>query len=415
MPVQINLTRLKKNIEELALIGRSPNGGISREAFGQDDQRAKSWLLDKIGEAGLESRTDEAGNVWGRLGPPTGPVVLAGSHIDTVPDGGMFDGALGILAALECLQTIREHGLPHQYAVEMVSFSDEEGAFFSFLGSRAATGTLDPKLLYNAVNVNNRSLEQALATSGLDIDNVHLAARDPGEIKAYLELHIEQGPFLEHQRVSIGLVRSIVGIINYWITFRGQADHAGTTPLNLRKDALLGAAEFILSAHDWVRSETNAVLTTGKVEIQPGAFNIVPAQARLAVEFRDASSGQLEKIEKFLIDNGREIALKRSLLFEAKRISKDSPVRLSSDVLSLLETEAGDLKYDIHYMDSGAGHDAQVLAQKTETGLIFIPSLGGRSHCPEENSRWEDVEKGAQLLLNGLIKLMNPSKLSKGK
>jgi len=412
--VLINLDRLKKNIEVLAAIGRTPNGGIFRSAFGAEDRKAKSWLLDKIGAAGLVGRTDEAGNVWGRLGPQTGPVVMAGSHIDTVPDGGMFDGALGVLAALECLQTIRENGLDHQRAVEMVAFSDEEGAFLSFLGSRAATGTLDPAELANAVNVNHQSLEQALAAGGLDIDRVCNAARDPREIKAYLELHIEQGPLLENQKVSIGLARSIVGIVNYWVRFRGQADHAGTTPLDLRKDALLGAVEFIRSADHWVRSETQSVITIGNLDIRPGAFNIVPALVRLAVEFRDGSAEQLEKIESRLLETGREIASNRGLAFEAERISKDAPVRLSPSVSSILEAEAAALGYNLRHMDSGAGHDAQVMAQKTETGLIFIPSLGGRSHCPEENSRWEDVEKGAQLLLQGLIKLMNPSQTANG-
>jgi N-carbamoyl-L-amino-acid hydrolase len=406
MEARITMARLKKNIEDLAGFGRTSAGGITRESFGDQDTKAKAWLIDKIEEAGLQARMDEAGNVWGRLGP-AGPAVLAGSHLDTVPEGGMFDGALGILAALECLQTIQERGFPCKSSLEMVAFSEEEGAYLSFLGSRAITGSLPMKNLSETKNNNNFSLKQAMSFCGMSLERIERAKRDFNDIMAYMELHIEQGPTLESIQVPIGIVRAIVGIVCYWITFEGQASHAGTTPLAFRRDALLGAAEFCLRINDWARSRTTGVATVGIIDVSPGAFNIVPGKARLAIEFRDSSSEQLETMEKSILEIGRKIARERGLRFDAKRISWDEPIQLSGAIIDVIQAEADALGAEYRFVESGAGHDAQILAQKAKAGMIFIPSIGGRSHCAEEESRWSDIEIGAQLLLNCLLRLAN--------
>ncbi len=404
MPAKINPARLRKNIEELAGFGHQNTGGIRRESFSKADTAAKRWLMAKIETAGLSARKDEAHNVWGRLGTG-GPFVVAGSHIDTVPEGGMFDGALGVLAALESLQTIREQNLALKRPLEMVAFTDEEGAFSSFLGSRAVAGTLSAEELAEAKNMDGISLKQAMAASGLAIQNMERAKRDVNDIEAYLELHIEQGPQLDVEKIDIGIVRSIVGIVSYWITFLGEANHAGTTPMDLRRDALLGASEFCLQVSDWVSSCTAGVVTFGNMEVYPGAFNIVPGRVQMALEFRDSSSRQLEKMEASILETGRNIAEQRNLNFLAKRISWDVPVQLSQKIIKTLQQEADTLGYSYQRMDSGAGHDAQILAQATRTGMIFIPSIEGKSHCPEEKSRWCDIERGAQLLLNCILKL----------
>ncbi len=406
MEANINLARLRDNLEALGRFGRREGGGLTRPSFGEADRRARDWLTARMKEAGLRVRLDEAGNLWGRI-EGDGPSVVAGSHLDTVPEGGMFDGALGVLGSLECLQSIREKGLPHRRAVEMVAFSDEEGSFFSFLGSRACLGLVDPEELTAAINVDGRPLAEAMTEAGLELGRISLAQRDPADISAYLELHIEQGPFLEFKGVPIGIVGSIVGIVNYWATFTGRAGHAGTTPLSMRRDAFLGAAEFALKANDLVRSYGRGVVTVGDVKVAPGAFNIVPQEARLALEFREASADGLMKMNREIINLGRDIARRRGLAFIPRPVSWDDPVRLSEEVEQILKAEADALGYAWRSMDSGAGHDAQVLAQKTRVGLIFIPSLGGRSHCPEEDSRWPDMEKGAQLLLRGLLRLAN--------
>ena len=409
---RVNLSRLRTNLKELSRFGRGPTGGITRESFSEADRQAKKWLIDLIRDAGLRARMDEAGNVFGRLGPE-GPAVLAGSHLDTVPEGGMFDGALGVLAALECLQVIREHRLPHTYPLEMVAFSDEEGAYHSFLGSRAFTGSINAEELERAQNTRGIALKQVVVQSGLDIGRFGAAGRDPREIRAYLELHVEQGPQLEVTHVPIGIVRSIVGIESYWMTFVGESDHAGTTPLPMRRDALLGAAEFCLAVTDRIGSGPSGVVTMGSITVSPGASNVVPREARLSLEFRDASSDRLKEMENEIMDIGHHVAQQRGLTFMADRISSETPVLLSQHVQSVLTEEADTLGYPYRLMDSGAGHDAQILAEKTEVGMIFIPSLGGKSHCPQEKSRWEDVEKGAQLLLGSLLRLANETQATR--
>jgi N-carbamoyl-L-amino-acid hydrolase len=319
----------------------------------------------------------------------------------------MFDGALGILAALECLQVIHEQQLPHRYPLEIVPFSDEEGAYYSFLGSRTLTGSVEVEEVVRAKNMMGVALRQAMAESGLDIEKVGVARRDSREMRAYLELHIEQGPQLELEQVPIGIVRSIVGIVWHWIAFVGESDHAGTTPLPMRRDALLGAAEFCLAVNDRILSDSSGVVTVGDIIVSPGAFNVVPREARLALEFRDASSDRLKEMENEIMEIGQQIAGQRDLAFTARRVSWDAPVLLSQRVQCVLKEEADALGYPYRLMNSGAGHDAQILAQKTEVGLIFVPSVGGKSHCPQENCRSEDVEKGAQLLLRSLLRLAN--------
>jgi N-carbamoyl-L-amino-acid hydrolase len=404
VPAKINPARLRKNIEELAVFGRQNTGGIRRESFSKADTAAKRWLMAKIESAGLSARKDEADNVWGRLGTG-GPFVVVGSHIDTVPEGGMFDGALGVLAALESLQTIREQNLSLKLPLELVAFTDEEGAFSSFLGSRAVTGTLSSEELAEAKNMDGITLKQAMEATGLAIQNIEKAKRDVNDIEAYLELHIEQGPRLDVEKINIGIVRAIVGIVSYWITFLGEANHAGTTPMDFRRDALLGASDFCLQVRDWVRSGTAGVVTFGNMEVHPGAFNIVPGRVQVALEFRNSSSQQLEKMEASILETGRSIAKQNNLSFNAKRISWYAPVQLNQKMIETFQQEADTLDYSYQLMDSGAGHDAQILAQTTRTGMIFIPSIEGKSHCPEEKSKWSDIERGAQLLLNCILKL----------
>ena len=407
MNAQINIQRLRANLDTLGRFGLQTEGGITRESFGEADRKARAWLADTIRAAGLELRTDAAGNTFGRLGPP-GPAVMAGSHIDTVPQGGKFDGALGVLAALECLQTAQEQGLSTGCALEMVAFTDEEGSFHGFLGSRALTGRLDPAELARACNLKGQSLRQAMTAVGLDMDTLHLARRDPDQTLAYLELHIEQGPRLADTRVPIGIVQSIVGMICYWITFEGEPNHAGTTPMDARRDPFLGAADFCLRVNDHIRTNGRGVVTCGVIRLQPGAFNIIPANARLALEFRAAEPTRLAAMEQEILSIGQEVARQRDLEFTAQRDFFDSPVVLDGDVQAVLAREAERLGYEFKLMDSGAAHDAQVLAAHTRVGMIFVPSIDGKSHCPQENSDWADIAKGTQLLLNSMLTLAAP-------
>lgn len=403
--VKINLARLKKNIEELAGFGALETGGICRESFSTADLAAKRWLMEKIRNAGLLVVMDEVGNIWGRLEFKNRPVLI-GSHIDTVPEGGAFDGALGVLAGLECLETIHENELPCNHAVEMVAFADEEGAFLSFLGSRSMLGILEASEISAAKNMKGFPLTKAMADAGLNHRQIVSARRDHSGIHAYLELHVEQGPLLESANIPIGIVGAIVGIVSYWVTFLGEANHAGTTPMTMRRDALSGATEFYRRINAWIHSNPGGVVTIGKMDVYPGAFNIVPGSVRVALEFRHSSATQLKKMESSFLEIGSSAAEEMGLVFTADRLSWDDPVSLSNDIIGIIKQEADALGYAYQLMDSGAGHDAQILAQKINAGMIFVPSIGGKSHCSEEKSNWCDIEKGVQLLLNSTLKLV---------
>jgi len=403
--VKINKARLKKNIEELAEFGALETGGVWRESFSAADLAAKRWLMEKINAAGLLATSDEAGNIWGRLDNQKRAVII-GSHIDTVPQGGAFDGALGVLAGLECLQTIIENELPCNQAVEMVAFAGEEGAFLSFLGSRSMLGILEASEVLAAKNMKGVPLVKAMADAGLDHRQIASARQDLSRISAYLELHIEQGPLLEASNIPIGIVRDIVGIDSYWITFLGEANHAGTTPMNMRRDALLGAMAFHRRINAWIHSNPGGVVTVGNIDVSPGAFNIVPGRVRLALEFRHSSANQLQKMASSFLEIGNTVAEDMGLEFKAERLSWAAPVSLSDEIIDTIRLEADALGYAYRLMPSGAGHDAQILAKKVKTGMIFVPSIGGKSHCPEEKSHWRDIEKGVQLLLNSAIKLV---------
>ena len=405
MSVKINIARLKKNIKALAGIGALETGGIGRESFSTADLAARQWLMEKIKTAGFLAVNDEAGNIWGRLGNGKRSVII-GSHIDTVPGGGALDGALGVLAGLECLEVINENKLSCNQAVEMAAFADEEGAFLSFLGSRSMLGSLEEPEVLAAKNMKGVPLARAMADAGLNHRKIASARRNLEDIHGYLELHIEQGPLLASSNIPIGIVRAIVGIVSYWVTFLGEANHAGTTPMNMRRDALSGAVEFHRRINDWIQSNPGGVVTIGEMDVQPGAFNTVPGRVRLALEFRHSKPAALDKMDAAFLEIGNTVAKEMDLVFTAECLSWDAPVTLSTDIVDTIRQEADALDYAYRLMDSGAGHDAQIVAQKIKAGMIFVPSIAGKSHCPEEKSNWPDIEKGVQLLLNSTIRLM---------
>ena len=403
MDSRINLSRLRQHMAALAGFGRTANGGISRTSFSREDRNAKAWLTAKIKAAGLHPRIDGPetyGVGWGRRGGPFWQDLIL-TPSPTVACSMVPWASWPPLNACRPSGT----GLQHTLSLEMVAFAEEEGAYLTFMGSRAVAGCLDVKDVQDAKSLSAVPLVETLCACGLSIRTVTSAKRNLRDICAYLELHIEQGPTLAAQQVPIGIVNAIVGIVCYAITFQGDANHAGTTPMASRQDALLGASEFTLRVDDWVRCETTGVATVGKFDVFPGASNIIPGKVCLPLEFRDSSTEKLERIEKSILAIGREVAEKRKLNFVAEKISRDAPVELSPAVIDTLKLTADSLGYAYRMIDSGAGHDAQVMAPKVNTGMIFIPSLGGKSHCPDEESNWSDVEKGTQLLMNTILSL----------
>ncbi len=407
MPVAISLPRLKSHIEALSRFGRNPDGqGITRSCWSPAHEEARAWLVARMGEAGLATKIDQAGNTFGRLGG-NGPTVMTGSHIDTVPQGGPLDGALGVLAGLECLQAIEEAGIKTRLPLTVAAWSDEEGRYTSLFGSRAFTGKLDPKLVPTFRAADGERLIDAMARAGFDALEAPMAKCDPKTLAAYVELHIEQGPHLEAARIPIGVVEGIVGIRRQRLTFVGEPDHAGTTPMARRKDAFLGAADYALKAREHIvrRGSGRSVTNFGRIELHPGVSNIVPARAVLLQEIRELDPRILARLDRECLALCGAIARRRGLRVEVEPLSRTEPARCAPRVLGAVERAAAALKLAFKRMPSGAGHDAQNLASVTEAGMLFIPSKGGRSHRPDEMSDWKAIERGGNVLLRTLLDL----------
>ena len=407
MPIAISLPRLKSRIEALSRFGRNPDGrGITRSCWSPAHEEARAWLLARMKEAGLATTVDPAGNTFGRLGGG-GPTVMTGSHIDTVPQGGPLDGALGVLAGLECLHAIREAGITTRRPLVVAAWSDEEGRYGSLFGSRAFTGKLDPKLVGGLRAADGERLVDAMARAGFDAQKAHKAACDPATLSAYVELHIEQGPNLEAERIPIGVVEGIVGIRRNRLIVVGEPDHAGPTPMARRKDAFLGAAEYALRAREHVvtKGSGRSVTNFGRIEIEPGVSNIVPARAVLLQEIRELDPKILARLDRECLALARAVARRRGLRVNVEPMSRTEPARCAPRVLAAVERAATALGLASKRMPSGAGHDAQNLASITDAGMLFIPSRGGRSHRPDEMSDWKAIERGANVLLHTLLDL----------
>ncbi len=406
METKINLERLKGDLEALAQIGRDPRGGITRPSFSQADLEARRWLKDKIGQAGLSYRQDGVGNIFGRLGE-NGRAVLVGSHIDTVINGGKFDGSAGVLAGLECLRAIRENGLSLNKPLELAAFTDEEGNLVGdFLGSRAFAGLLNKDEIEKGLTSFGRPLKDILAGTEFSVESILKAHQARPEVEAFLELHIEQGANLEMEDLPIGIVERIAGKRYFWCSYVGRADHGGTTPLELRNDAFLATADFALKGTQLVATRHyGSMITVGKVTVHPGSFSVVPGQVDISLDFRSSSPETLKELESELLALAGDIASTRGLSFHSRLIDQTEPAALSERLIGIMKEECSRLNYRFMTMTSGAGHDAQIVSSIAEAGMIFIPCLDGISHSPAEMINWEDLEKGANLLLRTLLRL----------
>lgn len=406
MPISINIERLKQDIECLGQIGCTPEGGVSRPSFSQPDLEARNWLKNKIIEAGLAYREDGAGNQFGHLGGK-GPVVMTGSHIDTVINGGKYDGPVGVLSALECLRRIKEEGIPLSKAVEVVAFTDEEGSLVGdFLGSRAFSGQLNEELLRSAKTSYGLTLEEVLKNTPYSIESITSAWRERPDVEAFLELHIEQGPILDLEETPIGLVTDICGKRYYLCSYKGEAAHSATTPFEMRRDAFLGLADFVLSAtHHAASKHYGNLLTVGKASLHPGVFSVIAGRADFTLDLRGLNRDSLEILEKEVLDLANDIAGKRGLNFFSRLMDRTVPVKTPEKMMAILEEECLKLGYKFMNLISGAGHDAQIISAITQSGMIFIPCVDGLSHSAEERIRWDDLEKGANLLLAAIVRL----------
>lgn len=406
--VAIDLGRLKADLAAVNRIGTVEGlPGINRVSFSDADMTGRRWLMQRLEEAGLAARMDAVGNVFGRWEAGDGPAVLAGSHLDSVPMGGPFDGALGVLAALEGVRAMMEAGLSPARPVEVVCTADEEGRFGGMLGSQAICGQVGPAWIEAAVDADGVRLADAMRAQGLDPDAAGAAARDPAGIAAFLELHIEQGPVLERAGEAVGVVDVVSGVFNWNVTLTGAANHSGSTPMEMRRDAFRGLAAFG-AAIDGILARAGteeAKLTVGKVALAPNFPHTIAGMAEFSIIGRDVDEAAMRALAGACREEIGRAAEAHGLGVEIREQGWLAPVALDAELGEMLREEAGRLGYACRTMPSGGGHDAQTFAGVTRSGLIFVPSVGGISHAPEERTEWADVERGATLLARAMARL----------
>jgi allantoate deiminase len=394
------VSSLASDLEEAARIG-ADGGGVSRFAWTPELAQANEWLVGRLQELGLETEIDAAGNVLGRWEEGEGTAVLVGSHLDTVPRGGRYDGTLGVLAALEVVRTLRREGVSLRRPLWIVSFNDEEGSRFQtgMLGSRAFIGDLDPE------DWRRRGVADAMTAGGFDFERLG-EAKAVDRVGAYLELHIEQGPVLEQEGLDLGIVSGIAGLLGFRVRLSGEANHAGTTPMASRRDALAGAARIVLELRDEARSRGDMTANVGILTVAPGGFNVIPGTAEFTIDARAGDANAFARAEKFVRETLERVAAEEQLELEVTETHRKQPTPLDPDLQELLTRAAAAEGAIARSMPSGAGHDAMVLAKHVPAGMLFVPSRAGISHSPDEYTSPEQCELGARVLARAVRALV---------
>jgi len=397
--------RMQQRIEGLSRFGANADGGVDRIAYSDADIASRSYVMELMREAGLEVRVDAAANIIGRRAGTENdlPVILFGSHTDSVPGGGNYDGDVGVIAAIEAAQLLHENNMVTRHPLEVVVFTDEEGGL---TGSRAMVGHLTDDAL-EVVSHTGLTIGEGIGKLGGDLDHLDETQRDPGELLVFIEVHIEQGAILDEGDTDIGVVEGIVGI-NWWdVEIEGFANHAGTTPMDKRRDAMLSAAELALAVNRIVTSiPGRQVGTVGRIRAEPGAPNVIPGKVVMSLELRDLESEKIEKLFYMIEREAQAIAERRETPIRFLPLDVASePAPTDMDMRAIIAESADELGLSYQYMPSGAGHDAQDLARITKAGMIFVPSRGGISHSPNEYTSPEDMANGADVLLRTIMKI----------
>ena len=402
--LRVDGQRLNTHLMELAKFGRTAEGGTNRVAYSDVDLQARDYAMNLMREAQLEVSIDAAGNIIGRRAGSERSLkpLLIGSHIDSVPQGGMYDGQVGSMGAIEVAQTIGQNNVRLRHPLEVILFQNEEGGT---VGSTAIARGLTEENL-NVVTNSKKTIREGIKFIGGDPDKLSSVVRKKGDIAAYVELHIEQGGSLYAEKIDIGVVEGIVGVFWWEVTVVGFANHAGTTPMNQRHDALLAAARYIEAVNRIVTSiPGRQVGTVGKIQAFPGAYNIIPGKVITSLGLRDLDAAKVEMMFARIQTEVRQIESTTGTKFEFKQISASQPALTNTLVRKTIDDSAKQLGLTTKYLPSGAGHDAQEIAELGPVGMIFVPSRDGISHSPQEFSKPEDITNGANVLLQSVLKL----------
>ncbi len=407
----VDAARLRNRLERLSTHGRPPGGtfadGVSRVAYSVADLTARAWLIDEIKSADIVPRIDAAGNIFARYGgQPNQPAILFGSHLDSVPGGGNFDGDLGTFSALEVIQAVQAAKVQTRHPLEMVLWAHEESTAFGIgtAASRIVAGDLQAGDMDKTWNGMKRS--DAIKRIAGNPDRIETAVRGKGAWHSYVELHIEQGGTLDKARVPIGIVEGIVGIHRYDVVIEGVANHAGTTPMGERRDAMVAAAQLTLAVRDIAaRRQGRQVGTVGRIEVEPNSPNVIPGRVTLSVEFRDAAEATLGELGDAVRARAAAIARDSKTTITLTLASTNPAVPAHGGMQNAIGKAADALGLQTRRLPSGAGHDAQQIARLCPMGMIFVPSVGGISHSPRELTSWDDCARGANVLLGAVLEL----------
>src|SRR5499433_3621495 len=403
--MNVDRTRLERSIEELGRIGQTPRGGLTRLALTEEDKRGRDWMVARMREAGLTVTVDQMGNIFGqRPGTAALPPVMMGSHVDSVPTGGRYDGQLGVLCGLEVIRSLNDQKLTTHHPVTLAIFTNEEGARFqpAMIASGVMAGKIALEDAYNARDKDGIRLVDELERIG------YLGSEPcvPRPFRAYLELHIEQGPFLEEEGLAVGVVEGIVAIAWSRLTIHGVQDHAGPTPMRIRHDALVAAAEVIGGVRRIAREIGGELVTTiGNVVVAPNIVNAIPGRVTLSIDMRDPSDATLDRARSLLEPIVREACEREGVRYELEHYWRVPYTPFAPDVVAAIERAATAVGAPFRHILSGAGHDAQYMAAIGPAGMIFVPSRDGRSHCEEEFTPMDDIEHGAATLFLAVVDL----------
>ncbi len=409
--METNLERIIHDIEKINEHSSDSNNGYTRFSYSNEDRLAKEYIISEMKKMGLDVVVDAIGNIRGRYNGSdiNAPIVMTGSHIDTVKHGGKFDGVVGVVAGLEVLRVLTENNIKLTHSVEAVVFVEEEGCNFGkpMAGSKGMTGKLnveDYKKMYNDDGI---SMYEAAKKFGLNPDNIQNDVLKPEDVKAMIEVHVEQSSVLDSEEIPIGIVKAIAGVKRYGVEFKGVANHAGATPMNLRQDPMAAASKVISSIDSIIKEKAypSTVGTVGKILCYPNVLNVIPESVYFTIDIRDVTKDGVDITAQEIEKKVHEISALYNVTAKMELTGEGEGITLSDKVIRTIENSAKSRNITYKMMNSGAGHDACMLGDITDVGMIFVPSINGRSHVPEEMTDSKDIKLGCDILLDTIIEL----------